>query len=59
MPKKIPISIRIDPQLKAAAEKVAQREHRSFTNLIETMILERCQQHGIEVDDQKRRSPRD
>jgi hypothetical protein len=47
--KKVPLSVRIDPDLKAAAEKVAALEHRSITNLIETLLLERCQKHKIKA----------
>jgi hypothetical protein len=51
MPKKIPVSIRITPELKAASEKVAKLENRSFTNLVETLLLERCKKHGIKWSD--------
>ena len=47
--RKIPISIRIDPLLKKAAEKSAKMENRSFTNLIETLLLESCRKNSIKV----------
>jgi hypothetical protein len=45
MPNKIAISIRLEPWLKKAAERVAREENRSLTNLIETLLLERCKIH--------------
>jgi hypothetical protein len=51
MPKKIPVSLRLSLKLKEAAEEVARRENRSFTNLIETLLLERCKKYGIKLSD--------
>jgi hypothetical protein len=47
---RIPLSIRINPALKAAAEKVAVLEHRSLTNLIEILLEDRCKKHKIKVE---------
>jgi hypothetical protein len=49
MPRKIPSSIRLDPDVKAAAEKLAELQNRSLTNLIETLLREACQKHGIKI----------
>jgi hypothetical protein len=43
------MSIRIDSALKEAAQKVATLEHRSLTNLIEILLLERCKKHSVKV----------
>lgn len=51
MKKKIPVSLRLTPELKAAAEEAARKENRSFTNLVETLLIERCRKHGIKVSD--------
>lgn len=45
--KKVPLNMRIDQTLKSAAEEVARRENRTLTNLIETLLIERCQHHGV------------
>lgn len=47
---KVPLGLRIEPTLKAAAEKVAVLENRTLTNLIETLLKERCVMHGITVE---------
>jgi hypothetical protein len=49
--KRIPLSIRIEPRLKDLAEAVARLEHRSVTNLLEALIIDRARHHGIAVDD--------
>ena len=38
------IQLRVEPSLKAAAERAAERDHRNLTNWIEVLILERCKQ---------------
>lgn len=43
------IQLRIEPQLKLAAEEAAKREHRNLTNWIETLILARLGQLNITV----------
>jgi hypothetical protein len=47
---RIPVSFRLEPKLKAAAEKVAKLENRSLTNLVETLLMERCKKHGIRIE---------
>jgi hypothetical protein len=44
------VTLRLEPQLKAAAEIAADRDHRSLTNLIEVLILEHCRALEINVD---------
>jgi hypothetical protein len=50
MPNKTPVSIRLDPSIKMASEKVAAMERRSLSNLIEVLLSERCNHHGIRID---------
>jgi predicted HicB family RNase H-like nuclease len=53
MPRKKPkiktaiMTLRVDPQIKAAAELAAQRDHRSLTSWIEVLILNYCKSVGI------------
>jgi hypothetical protein len=49
MPRKIPASIRLAPDIKAAADKLALLQNRTLTNLIETLLKEACQKNGIKV----------
>jgi hypothetical protein len=49
MPRKIPSSIRLDPDVKAAADKLAALQNRTLTNLIETLLMKACQKHGIKI----------
>jgi len=44
------VTLRIEPRLKAAAEKAAERDQRSLTNLIEVLIVERCKTLNINID---------
>ena len=44
------VTLRLEPELKAAAEIAADRDHRSLTNLIEVLILEHCRALKIDVD---------
>jgi hypothetical protein len=43
------VTLRLEPELKAAAEIAADRDHRSLTNLIEVLILEHCRALRIDV----------
>jgi len=47
MPKKIPISVRLSPEVKSAADKMAKLQNRTLTNLIETLLQEACKKQGI------------
>lgn len=44
------VTLRIEPRLKAAAEKAADHDRRSLTNLIEVLIIERCKSLNIKMD---------
>jgi hypothetical protein len=51
------MTLRLDPEIKAAAEAAAMREHRSITNLIEVLILNHCESIGLSIKpDQKAES---
>lgn len=41
------LTIRIDPAVKVALREVAEAEHRSISNMIEVMILERHDQKSV------------
>lgn len=41
------LTLRLDPQVKAAAEAAAIRERRSMTSLIEVLILNHCEAVGL------------
>lgn len=43
------IQLRIEPHLKAAAEKAAKLEHRNLTNWIEFLILGRCESLNVDT----------
>ncbi len=36
------VTLRVDPEIKAAAEKAAAHDHRSLTNLIEVLLVNHC-----------------
>lgn len=50
------MTLRVDPQVKAAAEIAAKRERRSVTSFIEVLIMNHCEQLGIKVPSGKEAS---
>lgn len=44
------VTLRIEPRVKAAAEKAADHDRRSLTNFIEVLIIERCKALNIKMD---------
>lgn len=42
------MTMRVAPQVKAAAEVAAERDHRSVTSLIEVLILNHCKTLNID-----------
>jgi predicted HicB family RNase H-like nuclease len=36
------MTLRVDPEIKAAAEKAAARDRRSLTNLVEVLLVDHC-----------------
>lgn len=47
--KTIPISFRVSSRFKRLLSTAAARENRSLTNMLETLLFEYCQEHGIEA----------
>lgn len=45
--KSVSISFRVSPEIKAKLEAVAAKEHRSLTNMFETLVLNHCQLLGV------------
>jgi antitoxin component of RelBE/YafQ-DinJ toxin-antitoxin module len=48
------VNFRIDGELKAAAQEAAQRERRTFTGMIELMLIDRCKALGTLPKDWQR-----
>lgn len=44
------MTMRVSPQIKAAAEIAAERDHRSLTSLIEVLILNHCKTLNIQTE---------
>ena len=42
------MTLRVDPQIKHAAELAAERDNRSLTSLVEVLILNHCKQVNID-----------
>lgn len=40
--KKVPVSLRLSPELKKQLQELAQREQRSLTNQIQVMLAKGC-----------------
>ena len=45
--KTVSVSFRVSPEFKALLEAAALREHRSQTNMLETLLLNHCRKNGI------------
>jgi hypothetical protein len=48
--KTVAISFRVSPRFKQLLEAAAAREHRSQTNMLETLLFEYCEQSGLATD---------
>ena len=46
----IAVSFRVSPRFKLLLEAAAVREHRSQTNMLETLLFVHCEQNGIAVE---------
>jgi len=51
--KTIAVSFRVSPRFKHLLETAATRERRSQTNMLETMLFDFCEQHGIKLPEQQ------
>ena len=43
------LTFRIDPELKEALRIAADQEHRSIANMVEVLIRDHCERHGIAI----------
>ncbi|MHB8816007.1 MAG: type II toxin-antitoxin system antitoxin [Steroidobacteraceae bacterium] len=43
------LTFRIEPALKEALRTAAEREHRSIANMVEVLIRDYCDRHGITI----------
>lgn len=50
---KVPITMRIDAQVKELGMKLAQRERRSLTQYVEVLILREARKEGLMPPDAK------
>lgn len=41
------IEVRLDPELKEAAEKAAAAEHLSLASLLENLLVDYCRERGL------------
>ena len=44
------LTFRVDPSLKQALRQAAQQEHRSIANMVEVLIRDHCEAHGIAIE---------
>ena len=48
--KSVSVSFRVTPRFKRLLQAAAEREHRSQTNLLETLLFAHCAKHGVDED---------
>ncbi len=46
--KSVAVSFRVTPRFKRLLQAAAEGEHRSQTNLLETLLFAHCSKHGVE-----------
>ena len=51
--KTVSMSFRVSPKFKALLEIAAGRENRSLTNMLESLVFEHCEQHGLSASPAK------
>ena len=44
------VSVRVEPQIKAALQSAAEREMRSLANMIEVMVVAYCRANGVPME---------
>lgn len=44
------VSVRVEPRIKAALQRVADQEIRSLANMVEVMVLSYCKANGVPVE---------
>jgi hypothetical protein len=47
--KTVAVSIRVSPRFKHLLQAAAAHEHRSQTNMLETLLFSYCEQKGLEI----------
>lgn len=48
--KTVAVSFRVSPRFKLLLEAAAAREHRSQTNMLETLLFEYCKHSGLAIE---------
>lgn len=43
------INLRMTPEMKELLRLAAEREHRTLSNMLEVLVLEYCNQHGLKA----------
>jgi hypothetical protein len=49
--KSVSVSFRVTPRFKRLLQAAAESEHRSQTNLLETLLFAHCSKHGVDESD--------
>lgn len=49
--KSVSVSFRVTPRFKRLLQSAAKLEHRSQTNLLETLLFAHCVKHGVEDEE--------
>ena len=52
--KTVAVSFRVSPRFKLLLETAAAREHRSQTNMLETLLFTYCEKKGLDIEPDKR-----
>ena len=47
------LTLRIDPTIKEGLRLLAEKEHRSLTNMVEVMIRDYCKLHNVTLPEQQ------
>ena len=46
------LTLRVDPMIKEGLRLLAEKEHRSLTNMVEVMIRDYCKLHNVTLPEQ-------
>jgi hypothetical protein len=47
------LTLRVDPMIKEGLRLLAEKEHRSLTNMVEVMIRDYCKLHNVTLPEQQ------
>jgi hypothetical protein len=47
------LTLRVDPMIKEGLRLLAEKEHRSLTNMVEVMIRDCCKLHNVTLPEQQ------